>query len=490
MHLVRLARRNDLEEWRGHARRLLAAGVPPEAVVWQVGTEGEGLFAEAAELPPAEAGAVGAVPRAFMALAGAVIQHSDPARFALLYRMLWRLGRDPRLLGNAADNDSNVLTKMALAIHRDSHKMKAFVRFRKISEETADARFLAWFEPAHYILEATAPFFARRFAGMRWGIVTPYASAWWDRENLSFGPGGRKADIPSEDAVEADWKTYYAAIFNPARLKVAMMKSEMPVKYWRNLPEAERIGPLIRNASAMEQDMIARAATQPPARHLRRPDRTEILETEEEISTLAAAREAVDQCRRCPLYENATQGVFGEGPTSAAVMFVGEQPGDQEDLQGRPFVGPAGQVLDDAIEKVGIDRGRIYVTNAVKHFKFLPRGKRRIHQRPDGGEIQACRFWLDLEIRLVRPKIIVALGATAAQSLVGRASVTIGKLRGAPVPLENGALLFVTNHPSYLLRIPDPESKRRERARFEADLVLVREAMADLEKSPPPRGDA
>src|SRR5690606_15942741 len=269
----------------------------------------------------------------------------------------------------------------------------------------------------------------------------------------------------------------FSSIFNPARLKVSMMKSEMPVKYWRNLPEAERIAPLIRNARQMEQEMIARAATEPPARHLRQQARAaQGNETPDEIKSLADARAAIEGCRRCPLYEHATQAVFGEGPARAEVMFVGEQPGEQEDLAGKPFIGPAGQVLDEVIETVGIDRRRVYVTNAVKHFKFEPRGKRRIHRRPDAGEVAACRFWLNLEIGFVKPKVIVALGATAATSLLGK-TATISKLRGAPIAMEDGTTLFVTNHPSYLLRIPDAEGRARERAKFEADLVLVREAI-------------
>jgi DNA polymerase len=255
----------------------------------------------------------------------------------------------------------------------------------------------------------------------------------------------------------------------------------MPVKYWRNLPEADRIAPLIRNARQMEEDMIARATTQPPARHMRRKAR-EVEEETQPIQSLADAATAIDTCRRCPLYEHATQTVFGEGPENADVMFVGEQPGDQEDLAGRPFVGPAGQVFDDAIKSAGIDRRRLYVTNAVKHFKFVPRGKRRIHQSPSTGEIQACRFWLDLEREFVRPKIIVALGASAAQSLVGKA-VSISRMRGAPIDLEDGSVLYITNHPSYLLRIPDPETRAKEREKFEADLALIRAHMERLEKS-------
>lgn len=199
--------------------------------------------------------------------------------------------------------------------------------------------------------------------------------------------------------------------------------------------------------------------------------------TEQQIRSLSAARRAVEDCRSCPLYRNATQAVFGEGPAYASLVFVGEQPGHEEDLAGRPFVGPAGRLFDQILDEVGIDRTAVYVTNAVKHFKFVPRGKRRLHQRPDGDEIRACKFWLDLEVTLVSPKIIVALGATAAKSLLGRASVTIGRLRGAPIAMEGGPLLFVTSHPSYLLRIPDAEGRRRERLKFEADLALVRQTL-------------
>jgi len=231
--------------------------------------------------------------------------------------------------------------------------------------------------------------------------------------------------------------------------------------------------------------MVARAQSRKAGRR-----GSETTPEAEEIASLEAARAAVEDCRRCPLYGPATQAVFGEGPSEAGLMLVGEQPGDREDRQGRPFVGPAGQVLDAAMEKAGIDRDRVYLTNAVKHFKFTPRGKRRMHQRPDGGEIQACRFWLRLEQQFVRPRVVVALGATAARGLLERAGVTISRLRGAPIPLGDGMVLFVTNHPSYLLRLPDAEARARERAKFEADLVLARKALAAAEKSDRPRGAA
>lgn len=184
--------------------------------------------------------------------------------------------------------------------------------------------------------------------------------------------------------------------------------------------------------------------------------------------TLAAAAGEAANCRRCPLWADATQTVFGEGPASAALMLVGEQPGDQEDLAGRPFVGPAGRMLDSALHEAGLERRGVYVTNAVKHFKYVPRGKRRIHQKPDGGEIAACRFWLDLERGEIRPRVTVLMGATAARAVLGRA-VTIGRERGKAIPLDEGSAL-VTVHPSYLLRLPDADAKAREYALFVADL--------------------
>jgi DNA polymerase len=181
-------------------------------------------------------------------------------------------------------------------------------------------------------------------------------------------------------------------------------------------------------------------------------------------------REAAD-CRRCPLYMNATQMVFGEGGAHAAIVFVGEQPGDQEDRQGKPFVGPAGKIFDRALAEAGIARKDAYVTNAVKHFKFEPRGKKRLHKRPDRSEIEACRWWLKAEIALIHPKLIVALGATAARALTGK-PVVIGKSRGAPIDLM-GHQGFVTVHPSYLLRVPDAAARRLEYNKFVADLRLI-----------------
>jgi DNA polymerase len=272
------------------------------------------------------------------------------------------------------------------------------------------------------------------------------------------------------------WKTYYASIFNPARVKVKAMTKEMPKKYWKNMPETALIGELLAGAQRREAAMLAMS-----------PRATEIETTRSQPpmprSNLQASWEALRAeaatCTRCDLYRCATQTVFGEGPLNAKILFVGEQPGDQEDLAGRPFVGPAGQLFDAALEEAGIDRTATYVTNAVKHFKFVARGKKRIHAKPDTSEIDACRWWIEQERALIRPPLTVALGATAARSLIGK-TVTIGKVRGSPLTLADGSECWVTVHPSFLLRLPDADTRRAERQRFVDDLRRIGERAGAL----------
>jgi probable DNA metabolism protein len=462
VRVVELAAEDDFDGWRDAARALAAAGVPPEQVAWRVAGGPFGLFDDAAPLAPApaEATAPFSVPRPFIDLARKIVCHRDPARFAALYSMLLRLRAAPRALEDQADPLVRRLEDMAKAVRRDLHKMHAFLRFRELATPEGP-RFVAWFEPDHHIVRATAGFFVRRFTGMRWSILTPELSLHWDGKTLAEGPGASRADAPEDDPVEAVWRTYYASIFNPARLKIRAMLKEMPKKYWKNMPETALVDELVRTASARERGMIATKA-KTVGNNLQ--------------GAWAALRDEARSCTRCHLYREATQTVFGEGPLDARIMFVGEQPGDQEDLSSRPFVGPAGQLFDRALAEAGVDRGLAYVTNAVKHFKFERRGKRRIHQKPDGPEIQACRWWIEQERLLIRPPVIVALGATAARSLFGKV-VTISAMRGKAHALADGdaAEAWVTVHPSYLLRVPDPERKAAEYARFVEDLARIGE---------------
>lgn len=474
MQAVTLAHEVDWDGFRTAARRLALDAVAPEDVLWSVGHPSD-LFADApGEPPPSPAGGF-TLPRGVVDLAQTVIQASDPERFALLYRLIVRAHAGERhVLDDAADPLVVRLTRLAQAVRRDTHKMRAFVRFRTVEADGA-TRHVAWFEPSHFIVEANAAFFVRRFAGMSWSILTPYRSVHWDGAELRFAPGASRNDVPDDDALAEYWRAYYASIFNPARLKVAAMTSEMPRKYWKNLPEAAAIPELIRAAQGRVDSMVEQPVISPP-----KPTRRDFHPAAAPADgALAQAAADIADCRRCALWEHATQAVFGEGPPDARLMLVGEQPGDQEDIAGRPFVGPAGQLLDRALAEAGIDRTIVYVTNAVKHFKFEPRGKRRIHAKPDTGEIVACKFWLDLERAEIRPQVTVAMGASAARAVFGRA-VTVTRERGRPLPME-GTTGFVTVHPSYLLRLPDEDAKRREYAALVADLrAAARAAVRDV----------
>ncbi|OCK61364.1 UdgX family uracil-DNA binding protein [Bradyrhizobium sp. LMTR 3] len=449
MHHITLSSQTDFDGWRKAARALALNDVKPSDVSWRVADDAPELFEPtAAPLEPPQG--TFNVPARFVELAEITILHRNPERFALLYRLLWRLRMHHDLLEPATDPDVAEITAMAKAVRSDEHKMHVLVRFREIGREQK-SHFVAWFEPEHHIVELAAPFFARRFADMPWSILTPDLCAHWDGHVISFTPGVSRSEAPSTDRLEETWRRYYASIFNPARLKVQTMQKEMSRNYRRNLPEASLIKPLASDDKASDM----------PRKHA------------DDIETL---REEAAECRACHLYKNATQTVFGEGRQTARIMLVGEQPGDKEDLAGKPFVGPAGQMLDRALEEAGIDRRTVYVTNAVKHFKFVPRGKIRLHQKPNTPEIKACRRWYERELAAIKPDLVVAMGATAAQSVFGKIT-PINKNRGRAIDLDDGTRALVTVHPSYLLRLPDADAKAREYRRFVQDLKIAADVL-------------
>jgi DNA polymerase len=468
MRVVTLEHEEDFDGWRDAARSLALAKVPPSEVSWQVGGAAQDLFGgEAAPLPAVQASF--SVPRAFVDLARSVVCHSDAERFPLLYTFLVRILDQPKALEDSADPLVQRLQRMAKEVRRDMHKMHAFVRFREVQTD-GETRYVAWFEPDHHIVRSNAGFFVRRFSNMNWSILTPELSIHWDGETLSEGPGATKADAPDGDPIEETWKTYYASIFNPARVKVKAMTKEMPKKYWKNMPETALVSELIAGAQAREARMVETSQVKSSAAADAAPRNAQI--GDNAMAAWEAVRAEAKGCTRCHLYKCGTQTVFGEGPVDARIMFVGEQPGDQEDLAGKPFVGPAGQLFDRALIEAGVDRSTTYVTNAVKHFKFERRGKRRIHQKPEGPEIEACRWWLEQERLLIRPPITVALGATAARSLFGKV-VTISSMRGRAHRIYDGGEGWVTVHPSFLLRVRD--NKEAEYARFVQDLHMIGE---------------
>lgn len=438
----------DLDTWRDTAKALLAGNVPPSEVAW---TDEKLLFEE--PLPTGRADV--RVSARFVALADEVILHREPGAHALLYRVLWRLVHEqPRLLDDAADPDIRELERRARQVRRAVHDMHAFVRFRQVGSE----RFAAWYEPSHHVLARATPFFVERFGSMRWSILTPEESVTWDGEDVVFGPGVPRHAAPSGDELEELWRTYYAATFNPARANPALMKKHIPARYWPALPETAIVGELLARAAPRVDVML---------------DRTPPIPVERDLDSLKTA--AVG-CRACELCVPATQTVFGEGPHDARLVLVGEQPGDHEDLEGTPFVGPSGEVLDAALARAGISRAGLYLTNAVKHFRFLPRGKKRLHQRPTAEQIRACRPWLAAELTALSPQVIVCLGSVAATSLVG-SMFKITQERGKPIATRWAPQLIATHHPAAILRC-DPDDRPRYEAELAADLITARELLA------------
>jgi uracil-DNA glycosylase len=468
VRVVRLADEVDLAGFRTAARAAAAAGLDPSAIRFVTDAEtADDLFAEPSASVATEECASLRVPARFLALAEWVCCHREPKRYDLLYSALVRLQKTPRLLDIASDPLVRRLEEMGRAVGRDRHKMTAFVRFREI--QTPDgARYVAWFEPAHFIEELAASFFVDRFASMRFAILTPRASICWDGE-LRFGPGARREDAPPLDDFSQAWDVYYRSIFNPARLKRRAMLKEMPKRYWANLPETRQIAAMSAQASLRETRMITAQPSPVEPAAIRVAARfAEERKPQPPADAYEALLREAQACRRCPLADCATQLVFGEGPIEARAIFVGEQPGDIEDLQGRPFVGPAGSLLRSALRKAGFGEAECYLTNAVKHFKYTPRGKRRLHKTPSAREIDHCRWWLDHELALVRSPLVVTLGASALRAVVGP-SAKLADMRGRQIEF-GGRILLPTIHPAYLLRLPDPAARETETFAFTEDL--------------------
>jgi uracil-DNA glycosylase family protein len=508
----------EFDDWRKAAREALQAGYRPEQIDFEDAAVERflSLALEEDEVPKGVALERPHVSRAFLEAARLVGAHRDPQRWNLLYRVLYRLQVEKNLLKIEVDADVSQMVRLEAQVKRDIHKMEAFVRFRKVMEaddpgerpvvldeemlpatiheeahhlvlatatpfgtvktelepcETADvvgaeedcAHYIAWYQPDHRVLQLVTPFFAERFAILRWTIMTPDATAAWDpvTKKVTWGPGLPREAAPAEDGLEGLWRSYYASIFNPARLNTEAMRSEMPVRYWKNLPELTILPQLIQRADARVAGMVKVQQEKPSA-----------LPFLPEERGVAAIRAALSGCRGCELYRHATQVVAGVGSETASLMLVGEQPGDQEDLQGLPFVGPAGKLLRQVMDELGIDPEKVYVTNAVKHFKFVQRGKLRLHANPRMSEITACKPWLEAEIAAVRPKVVVCLGASAAKSLLG-GTFALMKERGRVIESAMAGRVVATVHPSAVLRARDAEGHEQLYQCLRDDLAVA-----------------
>jgi DNA polymerase len=465
----------DFQGWRALARERLAAAVRPDEMVWsderrpslfEGGIEDGGgvpaaLEAERAGARGAPAAAAPSISREVLGLLETLACYRDPGRWDFMYRLAWRVIHENRaLLENSADADVRTARLWSQAVSQDVHKMHAFLRFHENVGADGVACYVAWFEPQHEILRCAIPFFEKRFGNMRWLIATPDGAAVWDGTHTEFVDSPGRSAVLREDSTHDLWRAYYRNICNVARVNPRLMQREMPQRYWRNLPEAAEIHALLHEnprtlATTLGSDAAAEDARVPRA-------------IADSLGRIAPVADSPLTCQRCSLWQRATQAVLGEGPSDARIMLVGEQPGDAEDLKGRPFVGPAGQVLDEALRKAGVSRGELFVTNAVKHFKWEPRGKRRLHMKPQQQEVRACSGWLEREIAAVAPLVIVALGGTAIRAVTGL-QPTIDAARKMELCAANGVRVVATYHPSAVLRAPD-ERRAAIEAALTADL--------------------
>jgi probable DNA metabolism protein len=482
----------NFEHWRDVARSAIIDGLPPSELDLKDNDGQATLFGHTTEnssgmigqnekrIPSNDQRETFHVGREFISMAQTVGYHRSPSRWNLLYRLLWRLTHgEPQLLQITTDDDVLRLQKMEKEVRRDTHKMKAFVRFRKVTCD-GEEYFIAWYQPDHRIVRKVAPFFSRRFKGMNWTILTPHESVVWDQVELRYGKGVPRRAAPDSDELEQLWKTYYANIFNPARVKIKAMKAEMPVRFWSTLPEAEIISELLVDASTRVEQMIGKQEGFSETAQ-------DLIQRRSPAKSLDQLFETAKNCDACDLYRAATQIVFGSGPENATLVLVGEQPGDQEDLAGEPFVGPAGKILNDALSIAGIERNSVYLTNMVKHFKHQlsqsSKGKRRLHQRPNAREIRCCRPWFDAEWNLLaNAQVLVCLGATAAKAIIGP-DFRITKERGKFFGTRYSCNTLATWHPSAILRTVDSDASKQKMSELVDHLRLAKQTVFSSETS-------
>jgi uracil-DNA glycosylase len=461
-------------EWREAARELLAHGIAPPAVAWCEPGAFSGAPAPArrthnAAVQLQEPKPVPHLPRSLMELLQAAACCRAPDRWAFLYRVVWRWQLGEHEVQSARDADGARLHAMVRAVRREEHEMQATIRFRERPAEAGPPRFVAWCETRHDVLAQVAQHFVSRMGRVSWMIATPEASVLWDGATLhNCGPlvaSGAELDGPGE----APWLAYYRGVYGARRGYLPLLRSYAPLPGWRRLPEPAPCAPC---------GGVQAVARKPPAAPVT------------PVTPAGAAEQgqhpaSLEECRRCGLWEHATQAVGGEGPRRARIMLVGEQPGDQEDLAGQPFVGPAGKLLDRVCEQAGLDRRKIYLTNAVKHFKWEPRGKRRLHKTPAQREIEACGYWLDKEMAQVRPAVIVAMGSTALKAVLDNAHATLKDTLGHPIR-HQGRWVVAIYHPSYALRVPSEEARHEAFASMVAGLRLAQQLLERPDAPEPP----
>lgn len=437
-----IAVHDDFNLWRFHARRLLAAQVEPDQVLWQSFSHptlfdvANGVHERSVQRRRDQAATPLVVPRRFLEFGRVVASYRDSRRWTLLYELLWRLCHgEHELLNDLDDPVVRECKRMERAVRVECRHTLRTLRFSNV-QWAGETLALAWHSPHHVVLPLIVPSLCARFGRRQFAILTPTQSVYWDGLRVHYGDGFSEGAKVNSDEIVSAWR---------ARFEAAAGLHDGESRNGVSMAAGSNGGPSGRSAA------------------------------------LATARAAAATCRACPLYKSGTQTVFGMGDPNARLMLIGEQPGDVEDQQGIPFVGPAGRLLEGALEELGIRRESVYLTNAVKHFKWEPRGNRRVHKKPSVAEMKACHPWLERELALVSPEVVICLGSTAARAVLGR-TVKISEARGGPHASTLAPAVFVTMHPSAILRIPD-EAQRD--AQYRALLKDLRAAIRHLGEGAP-----
>ncbi|MFP3566325.1 UdgX family uracil-DNA binding protein [Paraburkholderia sp. SIMBA_030] len=467
--------------WRRAARALLRQGVEPGQIEWiesdDAAAHGENGISDPARqdthalaatgteatsgtsgasnasdtTTTATAFAVPAIPRELLTRLKTAGCFRAPDRWALLYRVLWRWTHGERNVLDPDDADSALLDQRIQAVERETDDLLALTLFRRRDPSMGPPEFVGWYEPHHDLLARAAARLAPRTGESTWMLTTPHGAAFWNGMLLRIGQplpdeaahsaqasaaNAMTGEAITSEPTEALWLAYYASAFNAAQ-------SSVPLRYWRTPPAGPplpaqlalartRLGAQSAPVTVPDAPPVEYSALTPPFR--------------EPTGPLAT-------CRRCALWRNATHAVAGAGPAHAAIMVVGEQPGEQEDRQGEPFTGPAGQLLDAVLARAGVERAALYLTYAVKHYKWEWLDQQRVHRTPAQREVEACQYWLEEELTRIAPRVVVTLGPTALKALTGP-HVNLSEYLGQTIA-HDGRLIVPTYHPSYALRTAD-----------------------------------